>query len=78
MYYYNLRQLGLSNYDDVLLQFSTTIITIYDRYYNSWWLLLQFTTLLRLTREHTTEPNDWLLQICKAGRIYFSNEQGRS
>ena len=42
----------ITNHDDGLLQFTTgtllqittTVITIYDRYHNSWQLLLQFTT----------------------------------
>ena len=54
MCYYNSRQLArlITNYDNMLLQitiawllqFSTTVITLYDRYYNLRRLLLQFTT----------------------------------
>ena len=42
----------ITNYNNILLQitiawllqFSTTVITLYDRYYNLQWLILQFTT----------------------------------
>ena len=53
----------ITNYDNVLLQFkiawllqfSKTVITIYDAYYNSRRLLLQFTT--GITIHDRTHPN---------------------
>ena len=63
----------ITSYDNVLLQFtiawllqfSTTVITIYDRYYNlrrlllQFMMLLQFTTELRLSRAYAVQV--WLV-----------------
>ena len=54
----------ITNYDNLLLQFtiacllqfSTTVITIYDRYYKLR-QVLQFTTLLQITTEHAFHIN---------------------
>ena len=49
---YNLRYLGYYNSRQLLLQF-TTGITIYDDCYYDLRQVLQFTTLLQFTTEHT-------------------------
>ena len=56
----------ITNYDnrllqftiDTLLQFTTTVFTIHDRYYNSRQLLLQFTTGIAIHDRTPTPPGD--------------------